>query len=58
MPVSEARLREIVSELSPSCGVHSALAMSDHETVTCFIDLTVAEWRALSPETIQEYGGD
>lgn len=53
--ISEDRLREILRDCFPSCGVATALRLPHAETVSIMVDLTVAEWRELSRNIVEEY---
>jgi hypothetical protein len=55
MAISEDRLREILRDALPSCGVARALELPDDATVEVVVDLTVAEWRELSRNIVEEH---
>lgn len=55
MAISKERLLEILRDTYPSCGVTGALRMGPEATVSVMVDMTVAEWRELSRNVIEEY---
>lgn len=55
MAISEDRLQEILRDAYPSCGVMSALHMGPTAIVSVVVDMTVAEWRELSRNIVEEY---
>lgn len=55
MDISKDRLQEILRDTYPSCGVMGALRMGPEATVSCMVEMTVAEWRELSRNIVEEY---
>ena len=50
--ISYERLKEILAESSPSCGIYSAVDLPDDAVVDVMVSMTAREWRELSPETV------
>ena len=55
MAISKDRLQEILQDTYPSCGVMGALRMGPEAVVSVMVDMTVAEWRELSRNIVEEY---
>ena len=55
MAISKDRLQEILRDTYPSCGVMGALRMGPEAVVSVMVDMTVAEWRELSRNIVEEY---
>ena len=58
MKISANRLREILAETAPSCGIiYAATRMPDDAMVEVIVTMTAGEWRALSPDIVSEIKG-
>lgn len=55
MTITKDRLQEILRDTYPSCGVMGALRMGPEATVCVMVEMTVAEWRELSRNIVEEY---
>lgn len=48
--ITTERLREILTDTIPSCGVFTALTCPDDQTLVVIVEMAAKEWRELSPE--------
>jgi hypothetical protein len=48
LPVTEARMREILAEALPERGVFRMRELSDTTIITALVEMTAAEYRALA----------
>lgn len=57
MAIPKDRLVEILSNTYPSCGIETVLSLPSSATVSVMVDMTVAEWRELNKNIIEESEG-
>lgn len=48
--ISYDRLKEILTDTSPSCGIFRAAELPDDAVIDVLVEMTAKEWRELSPE--------